>query len=147
MEAGSVGHLFSKEIAVVDAAPSIVMILGVDSDFTYLMQYYAKKSGRQVVVSPPDAESLALAKQEKPALIVLEADQPNALSREVLQTIKMDRATWDIPVVVCSWLDREANGLAESATYYLQKPVLYEDFVTALAEIGQGGGLEGDGST
>jgi CheY-like chemotaxis protein len=133
-------------MAVVDATPSLVMILGIDSDFTYLMQYYARKSGRQVVVSPPDTESLALAKQERPALIVLEADQPSALSREVLQTIKMDQATWDIPVVVCSWLDREANGLAESATYYLQKPVLYEDFVTALAEIGQGGGLEGEGS-
>lgn len=143
MEAGSVDHPIPKELVVVDATTSIVMILGFDSDFTYLMQYYAKKSGHQVVVSAPDSESLAFANHEKPALIILEADHPDALSREVLQIIKADQAGRDIPVVVCSWLDREANGLAEGATYYLQKPVLYEDFVTALAEIGQGGGLEG----
>jgi CheY-like chemotaxis protein len=143
MAVGNVGHLLLKEMAVVDATTSIVMIFAVNSDFTYLLQYYAKKSGRHAVISPPDRESLALAKQERPAVIVLEADHPNALSRDVLQALKADQATWDIPVVVCSWLDREANGLAESATYYLQKPVLYEDFVAALAEIEQGGGQEG----
>jgi CheY-like chemotaxis protein len=144
MEVGLVGHLFPKEMTVIGGTSSIVMIFGVDSDFTYLMQYYARKSGHQAVVSLPERESLMLAKQERPVVIVLEADSPDATSRDVLQTIKADQATRDIPVVVCSWLDREANGLAESATYYLQKPVLYEDFVTALAEMGQGGGLEGD---
>ncbi len=143
MAVGNVGHSLLEETAVVDATTPVVMIFAVNSDFTYLMQYYAKKSGRQAVVSPPDRESLALAKRDRPALIVLEADHPNTLSRDILQALKADQATWDIPVVVCSWLDREANGLAENATYYLQKPVLYEDFAAALAEIEGGGGWEG----
>ncbi len=117
---------------------SIVMIIGVDSNFTYLMQYYARKSGRQAVVSSPDEEALILAKREKPEVIVLEADLVDAVGWDVLQALKADQATCHIPVVVCSWLDEETGGLSDGVACYLQKPVLYGDFLTALADVGQG---------
>jgi DNA-binding response OmpR family regulator len=124
---------------------STVMIVGVDSDFTYLMQYYARKSGRQALVSSPDDDALILAKQEKPALIVLEADRADAAGWELLQTLRADEGTGHIPVLVCSWLDEGASGLADGASSYLQKPVLYGDFLNALAGIGQRGELGGGG--
>ncbi len=116
------------------AAPaSTVMIVGIDSDFIYLMQYYAKKSGCQAVVSSPDSAALQLAKQRNPVLIVLEADLADAVGWDVLRTLKADQATQHIPVAVCSWLDNEESELAADAAFYLQKPVLYGDFLTALA--------------
>jgi hypothetical protein len=36
-------------------------------------------------------------------------------------------------VIVCSWLDQEARGLAEGANVYLHMPILYVDFEAALA--------------
>lgn len=121
------------------APAPVVMIIGVDSDFTYLMQYYARKSGRQALVSSPDNEALKLAKRERPDVIVLEADLADAMGWDVLQTLKSDQATTDIPVVVCSWLDKETSELAECATCYLQKPVLYGDFLAALADVAHAG--------
>ena len=69
-------------------------------------------------------------------LIVLEADRADAAGWDLLQTLRADENTCHIPVLVCSWLDEEASGLAYCATRYLQKPVLYGDFTDALAGIG-----------
>jgi CheY-like chemotaxis protein len=121
---------------VVDATAAVVMIIGADSDFTYLMQYYARKSGRQAVVSLPDKDALTLAIREQPGVIVLEGDSGEAAGWDVLQTLRADTATCHIPIVVCSWLDQGTSRLAEGSTCYLQKPVLYEDFLTALANVG-----------
>ena len=100
------------------------MIIGADSDFTYLMQYYARKSGRQATVSPPDMDALALVKREQPEVIVLEGDSGEVAGWDVLQMLKADKATCQIPVVVCSWLDQGTSRLAEVSACYLQKPVL-----------------------
>jgi DNA-binding response OmpR family regulator len=124
-----------KERSVIEAPPSIVMIIGADSDFTYLMQYYARKSGRQAVVCLPDKDALTLTKREQPGVIVLEGDSAEAEGWDVLQTLKGDKATCHIPVVVCSWLDQGTSRLVEGSAYYIQKPVLYEDFLTALANV------------
>lgn len=119
-----------------EAVGSTIMIVGVDSDFTYLMQYYARKSGHQALVSSPDNEALNTVKRVKPAVIVLEADRADAAGWDLLQTLKADEFTSHIPVLVCSWLDEGASGLANCAACYLQKPVLYGDFMNALARIG-----------
>jgi CheY-like chemotaxis protein len=121
---------------VVDATAFVVMIIGADSDFTYLMQYYARKSGRQAVVSLPDKDALTLAIREQPGVIVLEGDSGEAAGWDVLQTLKADTATCHIPIVVCSWLDQGTSRLAEGSACYLQKPVLYGDFLTALTNVG-----------
>jgi len=118
------------------AAASTIMVIGINSDFTYLMQYYTRKSGRQALVSSPDKEALTLAKREKPAVVVLEADLAGAVGWDVLQALKADQTTCHIPVVVCSWLDEATSELAERAACYLQKPISYQDFLTALVHIG-----------
>jgi CheY-like chemotaxis protein len=125
------------------AAASTIMVIGINSDFTYLMQYYTRKSGRQVLVSSPDKEALTLAKREKPAVVVLEADLAGAVGWDVLQALEADQTTCHIPVVVCSWLDEATSELAERATCYLQKPISYQDFLIALAHIGCGNDLRG----
>ena len=84
-------------------------------------------------MSAPDSEALVLAKQRNPVLIVLEADLADAVGWDVLRTLKADQATQHIPVAVCSWLDNEESELAADAAFYLQKPVLYGDFLAALA--------------
>jgi len=118
------------------AAASTIMVIGINSDFTYLMQYYTRKSGRQALVSSPDKEALTLAKREKPAAVVLEADLAGAVGWDVLQALKADQTTCHIPVVVCSWLDEATSELAERAACYLQKPISYQDFLAALVHVG-----------
>ena len=117
------------------AGASIVMILGSEAHFIYLVRYYTEKSGHQALVAPIDEEAIALAEQERPAMIVLEPDLVLPASRDLLRALKTDRATRDIPVVVCSWQDEDTSILASEADSYLQKPVSYEGFLAALKEV------------
>ena len=126
-------------------AASTIMVIGINSDFAYLMQYYTRKSGRRALVSSPDQEALSLAKREKPAVVVLEADRAGAVGGDVLQALKANQTTCHIPVVVCSWLDEATSELAERATCYLQKPISYQDFLTALAHVGCATDPKGEG--
>lgn len=117
------------------AGASTVMILGSEAHFIYLMRYYTERSGRQAVVAPIDEEAIALAEQERPAVIVLESDLMSPVGQDLLRALKTGRATRDIPVVVCSWQDEHASILASEADSYLQKPVSYGGFLAALKEV------------
>ena len=115
-----------------DAPTSTIMIIGNDTDFCYLMQRYVRQSGHRMIVSGTNEEATAVAQRERPAAVVLEADVPKAAGWNVLQALKADATTRDIPVLICSWLDEEERSLARGATGHLRKPVLYEDFLAAL---------------
>ena len=112
--------------------PPTIMIVGDDADFSYLMQRYVRRGGYRMVVAGSDEDALALACQNRPAAIVLEADLPGAPGWDILQALKGDQTTRDIPVLICSWSDQEERSLMEGAAGYLRKPVLYEDFLVAL---------------
>lgn len=117
------------------SAASIVIIAGSDAHFIYLMQYYTKTSGHQAVVAPLDGEVVELAKQNHPAVIVLESDLAEPVSRDVLHALKADQDTCHFPVMVCSWQDKDASVVACEADSYLQKPVSYEKFLAALEKV------------
>jgi urea transport system substrate-binding protein len=112
------------------------MVVGDDSSFCYLMRRYAKKSTHRIMFAYSGEEALALARREKPAVVVLEVDRPGTMGWSVLRALKADQFTCSIPVVLCSWWDEEEQGLKEGANVYLRKPILYEDFLTALTDIG-----------
>ena len=117
-------------------ATASIMVIGYDSDFCYLMHRYAIKSAYRIVLSRLGQDALVLARREKPAAIMLEVDASGAICWGVLRALKADPGTRDIPVVICSWLDQEEGSLEDGADVYLQKPILYEDFVTALTNVG-----------
>jgi CheY-like chemotaxis protein len=74
--------------------------------------------------------------QERPEAILLDIEQGDAIGWDVLCSLKADGATRNIPVIVCSWLEHRDRCLVEGAERHLQKPVLYEDFVAALVDVG-----------
>jgi CheY-like chemotaxis protein len=118
------------------AAGATIMVVGDDSSFCYLMRRYAKKSTHRIMFAYSGEEALALARREKPTVVVLEAGRPGTMGWNVLRALRADQVTRCIPVVLCSWWDEEEQGLEERADVYLRKPILYEDFLTALTDVG-----------
>ena len=112
-----------------------IMIVGRDVHFSYLLQRFVRTSARQVIAAIHSDDVLSLARCEKPVAIVLEVDTPENVGWHTLRTLKSDPETKQIPVMVCSWLDEFACGLAEGADVYLRMPFLYEEFGTALAAL------------
>jgi CheY-like chemotaxis protein len=60
---------------------------------------------------------------------------PDTDGWDVLQALKADPSTCEIPVLICSALREEKRSIAQGADGYLQKPILYEDFLAALTSV------------
>ena len=78
---------------------------------------------------------VALAKQQRPDLILLDLMPPKLSGFEVCKLLKTDNATWRIPVVIMSTLtDEESRQRATEAgaDYFIPKPY---DLPSTLAEI------------
>ena len=112
-----------------------IMIVGGDSHFSYLMQRYVKRCAYNIVFANRDDDLLALTRCKKPVAIVMEVDLPETIGWQILRTLKADPEAGKTPVIVCSWLDETARGLAEGADIYLRMPILYADFEAALESI------------
>jgi DNA-binding response OmpR family regulator len=109
----------------------------VEDDITcvYLWQRYMKRKGFRAISTQKGRKALDMARREKPDLVVLDVMLPDTDGWEVLQALKADPATRDIPVLICSALQEEKLSIAMGADGYLQKPILYEDFLAALSNI------------
>ena len=81
-------------------------------------------------------EALRLAEELKPAAVVLDIRLPGLDGWQVLQVLRADPDTADLPVVVVSVVDEQARGFALGADAYLLKPVSREDLLAALSEVG-----------
>ena len=68
--------------------------------------------------------------------IVLDIALPGMNGWEVLRALRSNMSTSDIPVVMCSALEEAEHGREAGADGYLQKPVLYQDFRSALMDVG-----------
>ena len=113
------------------------MCVELDSDFYYLIQKYAERSGLSALLVSRGAEALQLAKKVRPNLICLEPEQGADRSAwEVLAALKSDSETAAIPVILFSWLNEEEQALKAGADVYVKKPVMYVDFTGALEVAG-----------
>jgi len=112
-----------------------IMIVGKDSHFSYLLQRFVRRSAHRVIPVNLGDDVLSLARYEKPVVIVLEVDMPETIGWHTLRTLKSDPEAGRIPVIVCSWQDESARGLAEGADIYLRMPILYKEFGAALTSI------------
>jgi CheY-like chemotaxis protein len=67
--------------------------------------------------------------------VLLDIRLPGIDGWSVLETIKADPETRDIPVVVVSIVDEQPRGAALGAAAYLVKPVRRENLLAALATV------------
>lgn len=94
-----------------------------------------KVEGIDVHWAANGVEGVALAKQQKPDLILLDLMLPKLSGFDVCKLLKTDNATWRIPVVIMSTLsDPESRDRATEAgaDYFIPKPY---DLASTIAEI------------
>ena len=114
----------------------LLMIVEDDSQSLYLIERYASTSGCRLVSAWEGKEALMLAQQARPTLILLDIVLSGMLGWEVLQLLRADSLTCNIPIIICSVLDEADHAQEAGAVGYLRKPVYYQDFVTALKQAG-----------
>ncbi|MCT7950668.1 urea ABC transporter substrate-binding protein [Ancylothrix sp. C2] len=120
-----------------DSLPSPGRILVIDDDAAArdLMGRYLSKQGFQVAVSSSGEAGLELARQWQPDAITLDVMMPRMNGWEVLSALKADPHLAEIPVVLVSFVEDKAQGMALGAAECLSKPVDYKSFAEILSEI------------
>jgi two-component system, OmpR family, alkaline phosphatase synthesis response regulator PhoP len=92
------------------------------------------KAGYNMISAADGEEGLRLATETNPDLIVLDMMLPKLTGLGVLRTLKQNRLTKQIPVIVLSGLSQhnEAKLRKEGAAAYIKKPETFDDNLTLL---------------
>lgn len=113
-------------VLIVDDVPTNVM----------LVQAILKKEGYTLLTTYSGAKALSIAQEKHPNLILLDIMMPEMDGYEVLQHLKSNPDTNDIPVIIMSALsDMQSivKGYQLGATEYVTKPFQREELVKRVA--------------
>jgi DNA-binding response OmpR family regulator len=114
----------------------LALVIEDDEDQASLLESTLTAAGYRVVVGRDGSTGLGLVRELLPAAVVLDIMMPSVDGWRVLQAMKADRRTSDIPVIVCSIVDNRPLGYQLGASDYLIKPVEPNRLVEALEAVG-----------
>jgi signal transduction histidine kinase/DNA-binding response OmpR family regulator len=101
---------------------AVALIVDDDVEVRGIFSRYLKEDGIEVLTADTAEEGAALAKRH-PQLILLDLLLPDRSGLELLETLKTDPETRDIPVLVVSIAHEDVRALALGAAQCLLKPV------------------------
>lgn len=109
-----------------------VLVVDDESDIVALVAYHLAKSGYKVSTANSGSEALERARQDQPALIVLDLMLPDISGFEVLAVIRSEEAIADTPVLMLTARREEPDrirGLTLGADDYLTKPFSPQELI------------------
>lgn len=124
--AEALGLASEYKVLIVDDVPTNVM----------LVQAILKKEGYTLLTCDSGTKALRIANEKHPNLILLDIMMPEMDGYEVLQHLKSNPETTDIPVIIMSALsDMQSivKGYQLGATEYVTKPFQREELVKRVA--------------
>lgn len=120
------------------AATDLADVVVIDDDRPSLDLLTAYLAGGTLRVTPArdGASGLDAVRRIRPVAVLLDIRLPGMDGWAVLEALKADATTRDIPVVVVSIVDEHARGVALGAAAYLVKPVSRDALLGALKSVG-----------
>jgi two-component system phosphate regulon response regulator PhoB len=115
-----------------------ILVVDDEPDIVALVAYHLAKAGYRVSTASNGADALATARQERPALLVLDLMLPGASGFEVLEQLRADEATRDVAVLMLTARKEEPDrirGLSLGADDYLTKPFSPQELVLRVGAI------------
>ena len=115
-----------------------VLVVDDEADIVALVAYHLAKAGYKVSTASTGSDALALARQERPALMVLDLMLPGMSGYEVLEQLRGDAGLRDVAVLMLTARREEADriqGLSLGADDYLTKPFSPQELVLRVGAI------------
>lgn len=109
-----------------------VLVVDDDPDARLLLAQYVKDDGCRAILAGNGEQGLRLARAHQPDLILLDIMMPQMNGLEVLERLREDPATADIPVVVVSIVASEQRERAVGAAALIDKPARREEIEAVL---------------
>jgi two-component system, OmpR family, phosphate regulon response regulator PhoB len=115
-----------------------VLVVDDEPDIVALVAYHLAKSGYSVSTATSGPEGLAVARRDKPSIIVLDLMLPGLSGLEVMEELRSDSSTSRIAVLMLTARREETDrikGLTLGADDYLTKPFSPQELVLRVAAI------------
>jgi CheY-like chemotaxis protein len=101
-----------------------------------IIQRYLSQTIIQAIGVSDPSQTLALARSLSPKAVLLDVMMPAIDGWEILQKLKSDPETHQIPVVVCSVWEQPDLAYSLGANAFLKKPISQVELLTELARLG-----------
>ena len=114
-----------QDVTEPSAVAERVLVVDDEPDIVALVAYHLAKSGYTVSTATSGPEGLAVAKRDKPAIVVLDLMLPGLSGLEVMEELRADASTARIAVLMLTARREESDrikGLTMGADDYLTKP-------------------------
>ena len=121
-----------------DSTGQTILLVDDDRASLDLMAAYLEGAGLRLERATDGVAALRLTRELRPAALVLDIRLPGLDGWQVLDRLREDPETADIPTIVASVVDDRARGLALGAAAYLRKPVSRDALLAALSGVGVG---------
>lgn len=127
----------TEELELPESGSDKRIVLAVDDNPQIINLYkrYLSHAEYQVVPLSNPEQAVEIARKIKPSAITLDIMMPGKDGWQVLEELKRDEQTRDIPVIICSIVQDEEKGFSLGATDYLVKPILEEDMLQAISRL------------
>lgn len=103
----------------------LVLVADDDEDILALVAFRLERAGYAVVTAQDGEQALALAREKRPDLAVLDVMMPRLTGYEVTERLRRDETTSGIPVILLTARAQEADvtrGFEAGADDYVKKP-------------------------
>src|SRR5690606_25398446 len=97
-----------------------------------------EKNGHQVLTAENGADGVALARREKPDVILMDIVMPGLNGLQATRQLTKDPETMPIPVIIVTTKDQETDrvwGKRQGASGYLVKPVPEATLLSEIASV------------
>jgi DNA-binding response OmpR family regulator len=125
---------------------STVLVADDDQDIRQLIGMKLRRAGHRVEVAGDGVEALALARRNRPDLIVLDVMMPGKTGIEVTRELVLDEDLCDVPILLLTALASSrdiAEGLEAGASAYFQKPFSPSELLDRVEELLRATTLDG----
>lgn len=115
-----------------------ILVCDDDEMLVDLLQYRLEARGFAVLVARDGGQALAMAEDERPDAIVLDAMMPVMNGEQVLRTLRTSEKGRDIPVIMLTARRQERDivgALALGANEYMIKPFIPEELIARLTRL------------
>ncbi len=121
------------------ARGDIVLVVDDDSAARDLLTRFLEREGFAVKTARDGREGLALARQYRPKVVLLDVEMPNVNGWGMLQALRSDPALHETPVIMISVLHERSVGFAMGANEYLTKPIDWGQLKRVMERFEEGG--------
>lgn len=113
------------------------LVVDDDKDLAYLLGEHLRRWGFEPTLMHEGKPVVAWVRRNKPAVVLLDIDLPDEDGFSVCETLKLDRETNLVPVIMVTILDGQqdkVHGLQVGANRYLTKPFSTESLHKAIRD-------------